>query len=122
MAKQTVSKQVIALLERDLGSRSVRHAHIRIDAEDTDLAAWLCAAAAICPELREPAAPLTWPVQSRRRFEILADQLGERGRPRAEILRLGAALHDLVATNGGDPELADAILAAVDEMHRAEVV
>jgi hypothetical protein len=90
---------------------------------DVQLAAWLAGVAADHPQLEEPASPMEWPVAARAQ---LCDLIGRHRcidrasgvRPRAELLRIAAEIHDLCEAHGGSADLADAITMEDDDAWR----
>lgn len=95
---------------------------------DVDLASWLAGAAAAHPQLHDPTAPMAWPAAARAQLEELISKYhgGETTSdelPRAEQLRIAAAIHELCEANdcgleSTAAEIADAIVFDDDRAWR----
>lgn len=124
----------IASLQRQLQAAMERIAELCdrsgpefLSQTDIQLAAWLATVAATHPQLEEPTSPLNWPAAARAQLEGLISKFrgcetpsGEM--PRAEQLRIAAAIHELCEANdcGVDSpnEIADAITMDDDRAWR----
>lgn len=109
----------LELVQRQLADAIERSGPEYLADADQELAAWLASVASEYPQIEEPSEPMSWPLAARVELGALITKLTGTDVPggdvpRAEALRCAAQIHELVAAQGGAPDLADGIVLAWD--------